>query len=224
LTSPADYAEEAEFAQKTLNDATKQPIQTVLELGSGGGNNAFHLKNAFKLTLVDLSPHMLDASRLINPECEHIVGDMRNVRLGGVFDAVFVHDAVMHLRTIEDLQACFRTAFVHCRLGGAALFMPDFVQETFRNSVHHGGCDGDSRSLRYFEWTFDEDTDDATYTIDFVYMMRESGKSLRVEHDTHVYGLFARQAWMESLEAAGFVTRCVEDAYGREVFVCRRDH
>ena len=31
-------------------------------------------------------------SRSINPECEHVQGDMRTLRLGREFDAVFVHD------------------------------------------------------------------------------------------------------------------------------------
>ncbi|MHC4615594.1 MAG: class I SAM-dependent methyltransferase, partial [Planctomycetota bacterium] len=57
----------------------------VLELGSGGGNNASHLKKWFDMTLVDLSPHMLEVSRALNPECSHQQGDMRTVRLGTLF-------------------------------------------------------------------------------------------------------------------------------------------
>src|SRR5678809_1805820 len=89
LSSPPDYAEEAEFARSLMGD-----LETVLELGSGGGNNASHLKAHFKLTLVDRSPQMLELSRSLNPECRHLVGDMRDVRLGEEFDAVFVHDAI----------------------------------------------------------------------------------------------------------------------------------
>ena len=49
--------------------------RTVLELGSGGGNNASHLKAQFRMTLVDRSPGMLAVSRALNPECEHVEGD-----------------------------------------------------------------------------------------------------------------------------------------------------
>ncbi len=35
-----------------------------------------------------------DTSRELNPDCEHVLGDMRTLRLGRTFDAVFVHDAV----------------------------------------------------------------------------------------------------------------------------------
>src|SRR5260370_768990 len=83
---------------------------TVLELGSGGGNSAFHLKAHFAMTLVDLSPRMLLVSRKLNPECEHIRGDIRTLRLGRTFDAVFVHDAICHMTTEPDLRAVLQTA------------------------------------------------------------------------------------------------------------------
>jgi len=47
--------------------------------------------------LVDKSPGMLEVSRALNPECEHVEGDMRTVRLGREFDLVFVHDAVAYM-------------------------------------------------------------------------------------------------------------------------------
>ena len=52
----------------------------------------------FTCTLSDLSPQMLSLSRTLNPGCEHVLGDMRTLRLGRTFDAVFVHDAVMYSR------------------------------------------------------------------------------------------------------------------------------
>jgi len=220
LTAPKDYAEEAEFARMTLVEASASPIKTVLELGAGGGNNASHMKAAFSMTLTDLSPEMLDQSRRINPECEHIVGDMRTLRIGRQFDAVFVHDALTYMTAREDLIQCMTTALAHCKPGGVALFMPDYVRERFISGVHHGGHDGDGRSLRYFEWTFDPDPSDTTYTIDFVLLLREGNSPVRVEHDHHVNGLFSREEWMQCLGEAGFQeARMVEDPYSREVFV-----
>lgn len=65
----------------------------ILELGCGGSNNAYHLKGSYQMTLTDLSESMLAVSRQLNPECTHLQGDMRVLRLGMTFDAVFVHDA-----------------------------------------------------------------------------------------------------------------------------------
>src|SRR5262249_26133738 len=88
LTAPGEYAEEAEFYFRTLVEAAGAPPKTLLELGSGGGNNAWHYKRYVQATLVDLSEQMLALSRGLNPKCEHVQGDMRTLRPGRVFDAV----------------------------------------------------------------------------------------------------------------------------------------
>ena len=204
LTAPVDYAEEAEFYRQAFVAASATPPRTLLELGSGGGNMASHYKRHFQSTLVDRSPGMLALSRTINPECEHIVGDMRTVRLGREFDAVFVHDAVMYLTTEDDLRQAVATAFVHCRPGGVAIFAPDHVRENFVAETQHGGHDGEGRALRYLQWVWDPDPNDTTYIVDFAYLLREDGRPMRVEHDRHVEGLFARAVWLRLLAQVGF--------------------
>ena len=120
MSDPADYDEEAAIYHEALTGASGAVVREVLELGSGGGNNASHLKAHYRMTLVDRSRGMLDVSRELNPECEHVEDDMRTVRLGRVFDAVFVHDAIVYMTTEEDLRAVLETAFVHTRPGGVA--------------------------------------------------------------------------------------------------------
>ena len=135
LTHPSDYADEAAHYTQAIDEATGGRARTLLELGSGGGNNASHLKARFDCTLVDLSAEMLELSRTINPECEHVQGDMRTVRLGRAFDAVFVHDAVMYMTTEEDLGAAIETAAAHTAPGGVVLLVPDTVRDTFEPGV-----------------------------------------------------------------------------------------
>jgi len=223
LTDPADYAEEAELYRTLLVEACDP--ETVLELGSGGGNNASHLKQHFQLTLTDRSPDMLALSRTLNPECEHVLGDMRTLRLGRTFDAVFVHDALAYLTTEEDLRAAIETAQVHCRAGGGALFVPDHIRERFREETRHGGHDGDSRALRYLEWTWDPDSEDTTYLSDFAYLLREDGE-IRTVHDRHVCGVFERSTWLRLLEEAGFAAETHETPWetpwGSELFLARK--
>ncbi len=225
LTAPAEYAEEAEFFRRRLVAACDHKPRTVLELGSGGGNNTSHMKAHFAMTLVDLSPPMLELSRTINPECEHILGDMRTVRLGREFDAVFVHDAVVYMTTEADLRACMETAFVHCHVGGAALFAPDYIREKFKPSTDHGGHDGNGRGLRYIEWVWDPDPNDSTYIVDFAYLLRDVDGSVRVEHDRHIEGIFSRATWLRLLRDVGFQARAVpyehsqEEPASLEVFV-----
>jgi SAM-dependent methyltransferase len=210
LSSPADYAEEADIYRALLSSAAQFPVATVLELGSGGGNNASHLKQHFELTLVDKSPGMLKVSRRLNPHCEHHLGDMRTVRLGRQFDAVFVHDAVAYLTTEDDLRSTMRTAFEHCRPGGVALFVPDHLKETFRPGTGHGGHDGEGRGLRYLEWTRDPDPEDTTYVTDFAYLMHDEGNGTAVLYDRHLCGLFTRDEWHRLLNEVGFESRYEE--------------
>ena len=222
LSWPPDYAEEAEFARSLMVEASAVPPVHVLELGSGGGNNASHLKAHFKMTLADLSEAMLALSRDLNPECEHIQGDMKSLRLGRSFDAVFIHDAIMYMTTENDLRLALETASAHCKQRGAMLVMPDVICETFVSLTTHGGHDstsGDGRSIRYIEWTFDADTSDTTYTVDFAYLLREDGRPLRVVHDTHTFGIFPRGTWVRLLRDTGFEPRSVADPWGREVFI-----
>ena len=181
----------------------------MLELGSGGGNNASHLKARFKMTLVDLSPGMLEVSRALNPECEHLQGDMRTVRLGREFDAVFVHDAVTYMTSEADVRQAIATAFVHCRPDGVVLFAPDHVRENFRPGTDHGGHDGADRAMRYLEWTWDPDPADATCIVDYTYVLRERDGEVRVVHDRHLEGLFSRTDWLRWLSEAGFVPQVV---------------
>jgi SAM-dependent methyltransferase len=203
ITAPEEYADEADIYRQILVEAASGPIDTVLELGSGGGNNASHLKRHFSMTLTDLSPDMLAISRSLNPECEHVQGDMRTLRLGRQFDAVFVHDAIDYMTKAADLRAAIGTAFAHCRPGGVALFVPDEIKERFRPRTDHGGNDDGERGARYLEWTWDPDPDDDTYLVDFAYLLRE-GREVTVEHDRHVCGVFPRALWLDVLSEAGF--------------------
>jgi SAM-dependent methyltransferase len=222
FSAPADYAEEALFFARLLTEECKPAPRTVLDLGSGGGNNAFHLKSKFKLTLVDLSPQMLAVSRKLNPECEHLEGDMRTVNLGRTFDAVFVHDAIAYMTNAADLCAAIRTAYRHCRASGVALFVPDCVRETFVAETKHGGHDGDGRSLRYLMWVVDPDPTDTTYRTDFAIMLRDRSGDTRLVHDSHIEGVFPRAEWMRMLREAGFEPRTLTDEWGREIFVAKR--
>jgi trans-aconitate methyltransferase len=130
LSSPGEYEEEAAFYAAALVNACDTPPRTVLELGSGGGNNASHLKLEFECTLTDLSAEMLDVSRRLNPECEHVLGDMRTLRLGRTFDVVLVHDAVRPFITRVLIDTVVAAALAH---GAAICALP--IAETVKR-VH----------------------------------------------------------------------------------------
>jgi SAM-dependent methyltransferase len=219
LTHPSDYTDEAAFVSRVVDDVGDGQSQTLLEFGSGGGNNASHLKARFTCTLTDLSPEMLALSRSLNPECEHLEGDMRTLRLGRTFDVVFIHDAISYLTTEEDLRAALETAAVHARPGGVVILTPDATTEIFRAQTDHGGNDGeDGRSLRYLEWTHAPEPGGSTYVTDYVIIARGPQGELRVVHDRHTLGLFPRATWERLIEEVGLdlVDTTVENPYELE--------
>lgn len=224
LSPPEDYAEEAADLLALLRDgaATGQGM-TLLELGAGGGSLASHLKQEFQLTLTDISADMLAVSRNVNPECEHLVGDMRLLRLNRLYDRVLIHDAIMYARTAEMLKATLQTAALHCKPGGLVILLPDFVRESFEPDTDTGGHDADDgRGLRFLEWTYDPDPNDNTYDAVYTVVTREPDGSLHVEMDHHIEGLFARSQWLAWLQEAGIPATIHRDPWGRDVFICRK--
>lgn len=227
VSAPEEYAEEAAFAAALLRQADP-PTRTVLELGSGGGNNAAHLKHEFAMTLVDLSPEMLEVSRRLNPECEHLLGDMRTLRLGRTFDAVFVHDAIEYMTTEEDLRQAVDSVFAHCRPGGVAVLVPDHIAENYEPSTDHGGNDApDGSGVRYLSWSGPVPPGSSTTTTDYAFLVREADGTVTVAHDRHLLGLFPRETWLRVLTEAGFSARSVaevtrESRLPREFFVGTR--
>ena len=217
LDPPGDHREEAEAFQAIFERAVSPAAQTLLDLGSGAGHNAVHLKRRFQCTLTDISEEMLGLSRALNPECTHLTGDMRTLRLGRTFDAVLIHDSIMYMTTEADLAAAALTAFVHTRPGGAALFVPDCTRDTFRDNAELLEENDEQRALRCLAWTWDPDPTDDTYVVDYALLLRD-GATLTAIHDRHVEGLFSRATWLKVLASVGFIVQMVERPLGDGTF------
>ena len=224
MISPLEnYIDEVEFIKGILKDVGLPPASSLFELGSAGGSHAYYLKRLFSdVLLSDLAPQILDISRTLNPDCEHLEGDMRTMRLGRVFDVVLIHNAVNYMTTLDELRQAMETAFVHCRDGGVSLFMPDHIRDTFEPSTDNGGMDGEQRAVRYLEWKYDPDITDTTITVEYVYVLREEGKPIRIEHETHIVGLFAESDWLHLLREVGFQAEIIRNEFLRDIFVARK--
>ncbi len=221
-----DHRDEATSYRDALLRGVEGEASTLLELGSGAGNNAWFLKQHFRCTLTDLAEPMLVLSRAQNPECEHLLGDMRTLRLGRTFDAVLVHDAVCYMTSREQLREAAETAFLHLRPGGAAVFVPDCTRESFAQSSDLLECDEGPRSLRGLSWSWKADPNDETYQVEYALLLRD-GVSVKAAHDRHTEGLFSQATWREVLQSVGFSVETFRrplDEAGQfdEVFLCRR--
>lgn len=220
-----DHADEVAAYQAALERGAQPAPQTLLELGAGAGNNAFHLKRRFRCTLSEPSPEMQALSVAQNPECEHLPGDMRTLRLGRTFDAVLVHDAVMYMTSEAELRLAAETAFVHTRPGGAAVFAPDVLRENFTESSDlHEGAEGE-RALRCMEWVWDPDPNDDSFSVEYTFLLRD-GTSMRAVHDRHVEGMFTLATWQRVLSSVGYrvetFERPIDDRCVDLVFLCVR--
>ena len=128
---------------------------SVLELGCGGGRVAAPLAAAgLRVTGADASPSMLALARrrAAGLPLRLVEGDMRSLRLGERFGAVFVPlGGLQHLGTAEDVAAAFATIAAHLAPGGVAAIdveapHPDDWLPGHRPLVEHwtrppaGGC------------------------------------------------------------------------------------
>lgn len=205
ISPPGEYAAEAAYLAAVLRTADI-PVREVLELGSGGGHVASHLAGPLDLTLVDRSAAMLATSRRLNPGCAHHQGDMRTLRLGRVFDAVLVHDAIDYVTTEADLRQVIDTAFGHCRPGGIAVFVPDYTAGTFQPGSGGGGSTApDGRQGSFREWRSDPDPGDDWIEVRYEFVLRTADGATQVVRETHRLGAFREASWLRLLAAAGFV-------------------
>jgi hypothetical protein len=171
-----------------------------------------------------VSPDMLAVSRMLNPELEHVEGDMRTLRLNRTFDIVLIHDAIMYCTTSHDLHAALTTAAVHCRARGLVIVAPDEVRETWQPETSAGGEDGPAgRALRYLEWSWDPDPSDTITEVAYAIVTRESNGEMRVVLDRHLEGVFPEADWLATFRDVGLTPRVVRDAWNRHVFVARKE-
>lgn len=205
VSAPADYLEEATQYIAMLRGAAQRPVREVLELGSGGGNNAWHMKAAFSLTLVEPADGMREVSRALNPECTHVPGDMRTVRLGRMFDAVFVHDAIAYMTTEAELRAALETIAAHLAPGGVAVVAPDETLETFEpgSTLYTGGDPATGRAVSYMEWTLPLLPGATACETHYGLLLRDVDGTVRSVHDPHRCGVFPRATWLRLFREAG---------------------
>jgi SAM-dependent methyltransferase len=209
----AEYAPWCDHVTEVIRKYSLIPARSLLNMGCGGGKNAYNLKRWFEVTGIDISQPMLDNARALNPDCTFTQADIRDCDLGRQFDCVVVDDAVACMLTLADLSALFATASRHLHPGGVMIVDPDYVKESFRqNTTRVSQLQGPDKP--------------GNLDVTFIYLIRENGR-LRVETDRDVNGLFTLEQWRATLRDAGFEVN--EEAYegsdrrdGSPTFACMK--
>ena len=205
IISPLEHSfEEAGEFWWTMRTFSRIEVNTLLDLGCGGGHNDYTLKKYFQVTGIDISESMLALARRLNPEVTYCPGDMRSVRLEEQFDAVLIADSIAYMLSVEDLQAAFMTAFVHLKPGGVFCTYAEVTKERFQqNHTRSSTYTGDGATITLVENSFDPNPADTTYENTFIYLIRRGGR-LSIETDRHLGGIFPEQTWTGLLKAVGF--------------------
>ena len=225
ISPPEEYVVETEQLCQALQEYSQIEVKTLLNLGCGGGHNDYTLKQHFAVTGVDLSESMLSLARRLNPEITYLSGDIRYVRLGKMFDAVVLADAITYMLTEDDLRAAFATAFIHLKPGGVFFTFAEITRENLRqNNTEYSIHTRDDIEITFIENVFDPNPIDTTYQITFVYVVRREGQSeVSVNVDRHLGGLFSLQTWLRLLQGVGFaVEQIALKGYDFPTFLCRK--
>lgn len=224
---PGEYAAYCDNAIRLIEAHARRPVRTLLNLGCGGGKNAFNLKGRYAVTGLDLSPAMLDNARRLNPDCSFVRGDMRSFRLPMRFDAVLVEDAICYMTSEADLGSVFQCAYDALEPGGVMLVGPDDTTETFvqNESAVTPAATADKPAdldVVFVENDYDPDPTDSVYDALMIYIIRQNGK-LRIEEDLHHLGLFPMETWRRLVREPGFEVReavYTEEAKEYTEFIC----
>lgn len=216
-----DYVEETETFIREVKSVSTIQVQTILNLGCGGGHNDRTLNKNFQVTGLDLSEGMLDLARNLNPMCTYLHGDMRTVRLGKEFDAVVVFDSLAHMLSEQDLKAAFETAFTHLRPGGTFCTYREFAPERFvQNKTSTGEYQNRGVEIVLIENDYDPDPHDSTFESTMIYLIR-SKSDLKIESQKGLLGLFPLETWIRLLTEVGFeLLKSEQDSNGCDFFLC----
>lgn len=204
ISPPEEYIEETELFARTIKEHSKIETNTLLHLGCGGGGNDFTLKKYFQVTGVDKSESMLNLARKLNPEVTYHTGDMRSVRLGKLFDAVAILDSIDYNRTQEDINATYKSAFLHLKPGGVFLTGVEYNPDNFpQNKTTVQTKQKDGLEITFIENNYNPDPTDTSFEATFIFLVRKKGK-LEIHTDHHLVGLFKLEVWLDLLKKTGF--------------------
>ncbi|MEM8640273.1 MAG: class I SAM-dependent methyltransferase [Cyanobacteria bacterium P01_G01_bin.54] len=167
--------------------ASTRPIQHVLDIGCGAGNNSLKLRQTlgqdFEITLLDLSQPMLDRAQARLAEVNQgqlraIAADFRVTALEPEsFDVILAAAVLHHLRDDADWRSAFEKIHSLLRPGGSVWITDLVIHET--SGVHQmmwqrygqylSGLKGDAYRDKVFDYIDREDSPrPVTYQLDLL--------------------------------------------------------
>ena len=204
---------ECDFVEACLKAHGPPEATRILDLGCGSGRHMTELATrGYTLRGVDLSPEMVayvtQAAAAAGLSITATVGDLRQLRVGGTFDAAMCFmDTFRFLLTNDDIRSHLQA--VAQRLVPGGLYLIDFwvpsQWEKAGNEIHQWEqADGDT-TVRVFYLQHPESVDPVTQTFEdeLVFEVQEDGQTREIRGGPTRTRLILPQEFAALVESAG---------------------
>jgi len=144
-----DQAVNQQYASFVLNYAKEGDC---LDLACGTGSISRLLKSTFKMTGLDIDPHMLQQYAIKNPDCQTILGSMSDLSSLGAYDVIFLFgDSMNYILDFEEVKTVIQQVLHHLKPGGVFLF--DIHTENRYEEFKEEYCEEGLVMNHPFQWT-----------------------------------------------------------------------
>jgi SAM-dependent methyltransferase len=216
-----DYAREAQQVHALIQQHTRAPGTTLLDVACGTGSHLTLLRSWYEVVGLDLDARMLSIARRRCPDVRFYRSDMATFDLGRRFDAVIcLFSSIGYARTRGRLQRTLETFARHTAPGGVVLVEPWIFPENFEEG-HVGLVVVDQPALKIARMN-SSGRRRAVSSLRFHYLV---GTPARVTHFTevHTLGLFSHEDYTTAFRAAGLEVSLDRDGLtGRGLFIGRK--
>mgnify|MGYP001800554504 FL=1 len=108
----------------------------ILDIGCANGRTVKTLKmKGYQTTGIDISEELLRIARLNVPESKFILGDIRELELQPIYDAVISCDVFCHILNFEELTTVFRKVYAAMHDNGIFGFITPLVDEVWQKRL-----------------------------------------------------------------------------------------
>jgi len=202
-----NYEEEYIYYSDMLKKYKKKQ---VLEIGCGTGNLAnYFQKNGFDYLGLDASEEMIQLGKTKAPNCEFLLGDMRDFELDRQVQSIIITArTTSYLSTNKDINAAFATINKNLQAGGilcfdfidANQFIPDIVKG--KEIIHKAAYQNKSYVRKSF-WQAHL-VDGMDFKWQSTYYKKEGGQLIEIGQDNSIIRTFTANEMELFLSINGF--------------------
>lgn len=216
-----DYVQEAHQVHALIQQHTRAPGKTLLDVACGTGSHLAVLREWYEVAGLDLDARMLSIARQRCPGVRFYRSEMATFHLGRRFDAVIcLFSSIGYVRTRARLHRTLKTFAQHTVPGGVVLIEPWIFPEKFEEG-HVGLVVVDQPALKIARMGGTQRRGTLS-PLRFHYLV---GTSDGVSHFTeeHTLGLFTHEIYLTAFRAAGLDVSFDPDGLtGRGLYIGRK--